>query len=209
MRRSFLAVLVLGALASGPAFADPDINVQYFSDQTIRVTLVGWYGGAYYQVWRSGERVGPYSPLLSQLTLCTGDCYVGDQDVVPGTTYYYRFVLQPSTGGLLSYGPYAVAVPNAPLIARILPNPSNGGGRLELSLPGSSRYDAPLQTEARLVDLQGRTVAMLFSGPLTRGRTSVAWNGRSDSGQSLAAGVYFLRLSTPLGTSTTRVVRFE
>ena len=50
---------------------------------------------------------------------------------------------------------------------------------------------------------------VLFSGALVRGNTSVAWDGRGDAGQQLGAGVYFVHLTTPLGSYTTRVIRFR
>ena len=208
MRRLLPKSLLLIVRASSPAFADHGITVNYH-DELLRVTLDGSYAGAYYQVWRSGELVGQYNPIANQFTLCTGDCFLTDQEAIPGRTYYYRFDLQPRTGGFVSYGPYAVTIPDTPLGARVWPNPSIGKARIELSVPGSSRHDAPLPVEARLIDLQGRTVRLLYSGTLVRGLTSVAWDGRGVAGQQLGAGVYFVRLKTPLGVSTTRIVRFR
>ena len=208
MRRLLPLSLLLAALHVAPSFADPGVSVRY-NDGYLRVTLDGSYGGVYYQVWRSGELVGQYSPLTTQFTLCTGDCYLTDQEAIPGRTYYYRFDLQAPNGGSVSYGPYTVTVPNTPIGARVSPNPSNKQARIELSVPGSSRRDAPVPAEARLIDLQGRTVRVLYSGTLSRGVTSVAWDGRGATGQQLGAGIYFVRLSTPLGASTTRIVRFR
>ena len=208
MRRLLPLSLLVAVLASVPASADPGITVQ-FREGLLRVTLDGSYAGASYQIWRSGERFGQYHPLSSQYTLCTGDCFLTDQEAIPGKTYYYRFDLQPSVGGQVSYGPYTVTVPDTPLGARIWPNPSNGGVRVELSAPGSSRRDTPLPAEARILDLQGRVVRLLYSGTLPRGITSVAWDGQGDGGQQVGVGIYFLRLTTPLGVSTTRIVRFR
>ena len=208
MRRLMSLLSLFVALTAAPALADPGVTVTY-DGGFLRVVLDGSYGGAFYQVWRSGELVGQYSPLQSQYTLCTGDCFLTDQEAIPGKTYYYRFDLQSSAGGTASYGPYAVTVPDTPLTARIFPNPSNSRARIELSVPGSSRWDAPVPAEARLLDLQGRTVRVLYTGTLTRGVTAVSWDGVDATGQPLRAGVYFVRLSTPLGSSTSRLVRFR
>lgn len=210
MRRLLLLSLLTAALTAAPAFADPGIDVRY-RDGLLRVTLDGSYAGTYYQIWRSGELVGEYNAMSSQYTLCTGDCYLTDVEVTPGQTYYYRFDLLPPTpgSGLVTYGPYAVTIPDTPIAARISPNPSNGRARIELSVPGNSRRDAPVQAEARLIDLQGRTVRLLYSGTLARGVTSLAWDGRGDAGQQLGAGIYFVRLTTPLGASTSRIIRFR
>jgi flagellar hook assembly protein FlgD len=99
-------------------------------------------------------------------------------------------------------------VPDTPVGVRIVPNPSNARTNIELALPGSTRRDAPLEVDARVIDLQGRTVRVLYSGALMRGVTSLAWDGRGSSGQAVGAGIYFVRLSTPLGASTRRIVRF-
>lgn len=208
MRRVIPIALLLVALASAPAFADPGVEVRY-EDEQLRVTLQGSYLGSYYRVWRSDELIGQYDYLASQLSLCTGDCFLTDQSATPGETYYYRFDIEQPNGAVISYGPYAVTVPVLPVAARLWPNPSKGAATLELSLPGSIRRDAPLPAEARLIDLQGRTVRMLYSGSLSRGLTTLRWDGRGDGGASLRAGIYFLRLETPIGSSTTRVLRIQ
>src|SRR5258708_16388927 len=132
-----LSVLFVAFLAA-PAFADPGITVDYH-DELLRVTLDGSYAGVYYRVWRSGEPLGSYNPLDTQYTLCTGDCFITDSQVTPGQTYYYRFDLQPSAGQLVSYGPYAVAVPNNPFALHIWPNPSDGIIPVHVPLPGYHR----------------------------------------------------------------------
>lgn len=208
MRRLLTQTLLLAALLASPVMADPGIRVVYEAD-LLRVTLEGSYGGASYQVYRGTSASGRFDPLRSQFTLCTGDCFLTDGDVAPGGTYWYRFDLQPAQGGLISFGPYAVTVPRTPLAVRVWPNPSNGRTRVDLTLPGSVLRDGALQAEARLIDLQGRTVRRLFAGMLTRGTTTLSWDGRSDAGQPLGAGIYFVRLETPLGSSTTRLVRFR
>jgi hypothetical protein len=147
--------------------------------------------------------------MVPQLTLCTGDCYLTDQEAEQGRTYYYRFDLYPAAGAPVSYGPYAVTVPDTPIGATVRPNPSDGAARIELSVPGNGRRDAPVQAQARLLDLQGRSVRLLYSGVLARGVTSLPWDGRRDSGQLLGPGIYFMRLTTPLGSSTTRIIRFR
>lgn len=206
MRRTLTASLLLAALAVSPSFADPGISV-YYHDELLRVTLDGSYAGTYYRIWRSGEYVGEYDPLASQYTLCTGECFLTDQEALPGRTYYYTFELMQPDGQIIWYGPYAVSVPDTPFGAAIRPNPSRGAVTIELSAPGSRRRDAPLEAQARVIDLQGRIVRTLYSGPLSRGVTAVTWDGRGDSGQQLGAGIYFVHVTTPLGTSTSRLVR--
>jgi len=63
-------------------------------------------------------------------------------------------------------------------------------------------------TEVRLhvFDLQGRTVRELVGGTLPAGLQEVEWDGKGDRGESLPAGVYFYRLSTPETTLTRKLV---
>jgi len=208
MRRLLPLSLLLALLAATPASADPAIRVHYQAD-LLRVTLEGSYSGAWFQVWRSDKLLGAFNPMALQSTLCTGDCFLTDSEVTPGQTYWYRFDLQLADGSLVSYGPYPVAVPDSPVAVTVWPNPSAGRARIELSLPGSSRRDAAVEAQARLIDLQGRTVRLLYAGPLSRGTTSVPWDGRAAGGQALGAGIYFVRLDSPLGSSTTRLIRFR
>jgi len=189
-----------------PALAGPGVRIDY-SDDALRVTLEGVYSGCEYQVYRAGERVSAFDPLYSDFTLCTGDCFVTDFRAAPGATYFYRFDVKPAGQPLTSYGPFAVTVPNTPFGVRVWPNPSNRPMTVEFSVPGSNRLEGAVPVEARLLDLQGRVVRTLHSGPVGRGRTTVTWDGRGDRGQALGAGLYFLRVTSPFGTGTTRIVR--
>lgn len=208
MRQTLIASLVGAVFAAAPALADPGITVDY-RDEQLRVTLNGSYAGTYFQAWRSADPAGAYQPFASQFTLCTGDCALTDLAAAPGATYWYRFDLQTPEGATTSYGPYPVVVPDTPLDVRAWPNPAFGPISIEISLPGSRRTDAPLSAEARIVDLQGRTVRTLRTGAMARGRTTLAWDGRGDAGQVLGAGVYFARIATPIGIASTRIVRFR
>ncbi len=209
MRRFVLASLAMLAFAATPVFADPGVEARWF-DGWLRVTLDGSYGGAFYQVWRSDGAATDLRPMLSQYTLCTGDCFLTDPDAVPGRTYWYRFDLQvPGGGSAVSYGPYAVTVPDTPVGLRVGPNPSRGTVRVDLSLPGTNRTDAPLAVDARVLDLQGRTVRVLHAGGLRRGVTSLTWDGRDAAGAALPAGLYFVRYVTPVGRATARITRVQ
>ena len=114
MKKQLSVAALLGCLLATPAIADPGIKVEY-RNEMLRVTLEGSYAGTYYRVWRSDELLGENAPLNSQFALCTGDCYLTDQEVTPGKTYQYRFELQGSGGRLLTYGPYPITIPDTPV----------------------------------------------------------------------------------------------
>jgi len=73
--------------------------------------------------------------------------------------------------------------------------PRPESGRLELFVGGEG---GPVEAEAGLFDLQGRSVATLHRGPLARGLSVLAWDGRGRDGRTLEGGLYFLRFASPL-----------
>ncbi len=59
-------------------------------------------------------------------------------------------------------------------------------------------------------DAAGRRTATLFDGVARAGVTrSVAWDGRSDTGEPAPPGVYFLRLATTAGAPTRKVLMMK
>ena len=197
--------LVVLALSCGLAFADPGVRVTYVYGSP-QVQLEGSYTGSSYTVFRGDSPDAVHRAITNDNVLCLGSCYAQDSDAIPGHTYYYRFDLTPATGTPVSFGPYAVLIPENPVRASLSPNPSHGSARITLSLPGSVS-ESPSLADVRILDVQGRTVRLLQTGPLSRGTSTLTWDGRGEHGEGLSAGLYFLRLSTPLGSFTTRVVR--
>ncbi len=56
-------------------------------------------------------------------------------------------------------------------------------------------------------DGRGRLVRTLHDGPLTAGRRTMSWDGRDERGADTAAGLYFVRATTPAGDESLRAVR--
>lgn len=74
------------------------------------------------------------------------------------------------------------------------------------------RYDLASAGEVRLtvVNLAGQQVRTLVEGPAAAGPHEVAWDGRDESGRTLASGVYFSRLEVdgrPLAARKMLLVR--
>ncbi|HEX7070066.1 MAG TPA: PQQ-binding-like beta-propeller repeat protein [Rhodothermales bacterium] len=80
------------------------------------------------------------------------------------------------------------------------PNPFRGETTLWFSVP----VDARVSLE--IFDVLGRRVRTLADQNWTAGRHSVAWDGRDDSGQGVASGVYFCRARTGSTTAVRRMV---
>lgn len=109
-----------------------------------------------------------------------------------------------STGGTSDvwHGFYApapqqvVGVDNEPRITfisflgRISPNPARVSAVIEFG----NAVRQPV--ELSLYDVSGRRVRQLHSGDLHAGVFRTQWDLRSDAGQTVSAGVYFVRLST-------------
>lgn len=64
-----------------------------------------------------------------------------------------------------------------------------------------------MRTSASVYDVAGRAVRRLFGDrPLDSGRHALVWDGRDDAGRQVAAGIYNLRLVTPGGGETRKIV---
>jgi hypothetical protein len=64
----------------------------------------------------------------------------------------------------------------------------------------------PGSVEVAIVDVSGRIRREILRGPLAAGRYELEWDGRGAGGQSLASGVYFVRVVLPRGEQTARLV---
>ena len=88
--------------------------------------------------------------------------------------------------------------PPAAFSAALAPNPVLGGGTITFAMPRAGRASASIQ------DLAGRRVRTVVEGKLAAGIHQYAFDGRSDTGARLPAGVYFYSVSTPSGMITRR-----
>jgi len=82
---------------------------------------------------------------------------------------------------------------------RAAPNPFNGGTTVAFTVPA----DGPV--EVAVFDLRGRCVRTLFQGFHAAGPDSVSWDGRSDAGRNVAAGMYIVRLDSPHGRALAKL----
>jgi hypothetical protein len=124
------------------------------------------------------------STYTATLTFVSGD------EALPGataaTTLSMDLSAQLTGGGTTGVGDHA---PTVTLLRAPVPNPLAGSSLLnfELAQGGDTRLE--------VYDAAGRRVASLLHTGLEPGRYSVRWNGRTDDGSALGAGLYFARLS--------------
>jgi len=91
----------------------------------------------------------------------------------------------------------------AQLKLRGQPNPFEPFTVITFELP------APQEMTLTVHDAEGRIVRTLLDGAVSAGSHGVYWNGDSHDGVRMAAGIYYARMRTPLGTRQLRLVRIR
>lgn len=90
--------------------------------------------------------------------------------------------------------------------------PGEVGLKILRNVPGGDRVDlecaAPRSGPLRIdvLDVLGRRVSKIYDGVVGAGRHVVSWDLRRTDGLHPAAGIYFVRASTPDGVAAGRVV---
>ncbi len=82
----------------------------------------------------------------------------------------------------------SVIVPDA-FVTQNFPNPFNSGTTIELDMPSSGHLSI------LIYDILGRHVRTIVDDFIQRGPHQFPWDGKSESGQSAASGVYFARIT--------------
>jgi predicted metal-dependent phosphoesterase TrpH len=85
------------------------------------------------------------------------------------------------------------------------PNPFRSGTTLSFDLAGTRQQPVSLG----VYDVHGRKVRTIVDGQLAPGSFEAHWDGRSDRGETAAAGVYFVRLVTADANLSRKVVRLN
>lgn len=70
------------------------------------------------------------------------------------------------------------------------PNPFNPETAIDLYLPASGKG------VVKIFDIRGYLVAELYRGTFAKGQNTFTWQGRDDSGQAVASGVYLVSAET-------------
>ncbi len=102
---------------------------------------------------------------------------IGSPSIVP--------VTMEVTGGISGAGTPLVFALNGNY-----PNPFNPMTQISFSLPKEAH------TSVQVLDLRGRVVRTLFVGTMAEGEQQLNWDGKSDDGRTVAAGLYLARLRT-------------
>lgn len=87
-----------------------------------------------------------------------------------------------------------------PRLTSTRPNPFNGGTTIGFDLPDRTAVTL------RVVDVRGAVVRELFNGVKDAGGHEVGWDGTNDRGQTVASGVYFIRMQAGRLHDTAKLV---
>ncbi len=82
----------------------------------------------------------------------------------------------------------------------IYPNPFNNLTTISYELTDADKVDV------RIFDLNGRVVKNIFSGTQGAGYYNLIWDGKDESGNKCAAGVYTIRVATRQSVGTSKVI---
>jgi len=94
-----------------------------------------------------------------------------------------------------------IVTPALPLsLYQNFPNPFNPSTTISYYLP----EDSPVTLS--VYDVSGRRVVELLGKAEKRGRHSVTWNGRDETGELVASGIYFCKLRAGKATEIRKIV---
>ena len=82
----------------------------------------------------------------------------------------------------------------------VYPNPARFGGTIRFGLPAKARV------KVEVFDVRGRSVVVVVDKEYEGGRHSVNWAGRASSGEYVAPGVYFVRMTAGRDVVTAKLI---
>jgi hypothetical protein len=110
-----------------------------------------------------------------------------------------QFVI--GSGTVTGIGDDAPDVPAQAALYQNTPNPFNPVTTIRYDVPAGGAI-----VDLAVYDVAGRLVKQLAAGFQQPGAKTAVWDGRNDSGQQVATGVYFYRLHTGAFVSTRKMV---
>ncbi|MBU8920285.1 MAG: T9SS type A sorting domain-containing protein [Bacteroidales bacterium] len=124
-----------------------------------------------------------------------------DDTCEPNSKYQYRVDVLIDGTRVVLFETDEVTTPSIRVkIYQNIPNPFNPSTNISFYIPQSG--DVLLQ----VFDVEGKRVRTLSDKPYDKGRHEVIWDGVSDSGDPVASGVYFYRLTTGKETISKKMV---
>ncbi len=88
----------------------------------------------------------------------------------------------------------------SPLSAEVFPNPSSGSVRITCAVTAGT----PVRAE--ILDMSGKLVRTLYTGPASGPSLVLNWSGADDEGAAAADGTYLCRISQGAVMATSQVI---
>ena len=154
-------------------------------------------------VERATATNGPWEPVpVSSRTVDThSEAY--DASVQADILYYYRLNVLYRDGQVsvmgLSATRHASVTGGLTALFAPSPNPARDGAAI------SFRIGQPEFVRLSIADAQGRHVRTLQNGMMTPGDHAQLWNGLSDNGRAVPAGLYFITMRSSQGLLSRRL----
>lgn len=93
-------------------------------------------------------------------------------------------------------------LPSSFSLSQNYPNPFNPNTVIEFYNPESK----PVKATLEVFNILGQRTRLLFNGPAAPGMNRIEWDGRDDSGDPVATGIYFYRMKTDTESMTRKMV---
>ena len=171
-----------------------------------------------FEVERSTRSGGPYQLIASYLThpqlkgqgnsnTRTEYTFV-DSRVEPGNKYFYRLYDVDYAGNRTLVGNISVDLTSVVTKFQLYPNypnPFNPSTTIRFSVPAQFTENGE-RVELVIFDASGRTIRTLFAENGVHGDFTLRWDGRDDTGTTVASGIYYARLMAGAYVKTMKMV---
>ncbi|MEJ2722611.1 MAG: FlgD immunoglobulin-like domain containing protein, partial [bacterium] len=163
-----------------------------WSDNHIEISwvLIGVDGDVTFEVLRREGPIGGFDRIYdADVTGREGRFLYVDPSARPGTEYTYRISVVQDGNVVTSFETSPVAAPLEFALRQNHPNPFNPTTSIEFSL------DRGGHVSLQIFDISGRLVRTVADESMGAGNHTKEWNGRNNSGEPVASGIYFYRLT--------------
>ena len=156
-----------------------------------------------FNVYRGLSSEGPFARVNGEPISVTSETAFEDTSVWPGTEFWYELRGVDAAGSESTLAGPVSATTRGSLSFRLAlasPNPTSERTTFVLDLAGDC-----LRARVAIYDVAGRVVRTVIDGPMDRGRHAAVWDLRNDSGNPVAAGIYFARAVAGEWTETRKM----
>ncbi|MEE9553756.1 MAG: FlgD immunoglobulin-like domain containing protein [candidate division Zixibacteria bacterium] len=177
---SFLTIIEDPPLSGPGSWSSYDLNVAVGNNEPLWLVIQ----------WPDRDDSGPYiggdnTGVMDQQSYWYANEAGWNQYLF--SDWMIRMTLQQQTGTEFEY---VSGIPDRISLNQNYPNPFNPSTRIGFALPNDSR------TVIEIFNTQGRRVRVIVDDYYQAGYHSIVWDGRNESGDDVASGVYYYRLES-------------